>query len=326
MVKKGDLVEIKHAGTNWYHLPDADPALLDERLDVLSTLYKRARDITPLIGQALEIAAFKTLSAQTTLSFFGHFKDLDAHDDSTPYGKVEPPNFLTGKSTPTDKRLDFLLQLDRAGFVGLELKNVREWYYPRRPEVRDFLLKCCALDVVPVLIVRRRHISLFNIFNPCGVITHETYNQLYPETTRDLAAQVKHKDLLGYHDIRVGNSPDHRLTYFITRNLPKVLPAHRKRFDRFKGLLYEYANQTITYAEFVERLQERTGQSSKKTKTPKRIPVLRISAKQLDVLQAGLAKFTGKQTAPQPKHLPTNPTSKRAKTHPRPKKTRPPTF
>src|ERR1041385_4770537 len=54
MVKKGDLVEIKFAGTAWYHLPDAEPSLLHDRLDVLSTLFKHARSITLRIGQALE--------------------------------------------------------------------------------------------------------------------------------------------------------------------------------------------------------------------------------------------------------------------------------
>jgi len=318
LVKKGDLVEVQHVGTSWYHLPDADPQILQDRLDVLSSLFQRARDITLIIGQALEIAAFRALSAQTTLPFLGHFKDLDAHDDSTRYSKLEPPSFLSGKTTPSGKQLDFILQLDKAGFVGLELKNVREWYYPARPQVREFLLKCCALDVVPVLIVRRSHISLFNVLNPCGVIIHETYNQLYPETARDLATQVKQKDLLGYHDVKVGNTPDQRLTNFITVNLPKLLPTYRKRFDLFKDLLNEYANQNMTYTEFVEKLKERTSQSSKQTKTSKPGLNRRIDPKERQKqIEAALAKiaerFSSTSTAK------SKPQAKRGKTQPRPK-------
>jgi hypothetical protein len=144
------------------------------------------------------------------------------------------------------------------GFAGLELKNVREWFYPARTQVRDLLLKCCAINVVPVLIARRIHISLFNVFNPCGVITHQTYNQLYPYSDRTLAEKVSHKDLLGYHDIRVGNAPDDRLMRFLSVNLPKLLPASRKRFDLFKDLLADYANQRIDYPELVKHVKSRT--------------------------------------------------------------------
>jgi len=287
MVKKGTLIEVQQAGINWYHLPDADREEVQKRLDVLAPLFKRARAITLRIGQALEIATFRALSSQNTLSFLGHFRDLDDHDDSTLYSKIEPPTFLSGKTTPSGKELDFILQLDQAGFAGLELKNVREWFYPARPQVRDFLLKCCALDVVPVLIVRRRHISLFNVLNPCGVITHETYNQLYPETDRALALDVRHKDLLGYHDVRIGNSPDQRLTNFITINLPKLLPAFRKRFDLFKDLLSLYANQNINYPEFFVKVKERTGLASEK---PKRSKSLSRKEIDWDQLARALAK------------------------------------
>ena len=36
--------------------------------------------------------------------------------------------------------------------AGIEVKNIREWLYPNREEVRELLLKCCTLNVVPVLI------------------------------------------------------------------------------------------------------------------------------------------------------------------------------
>jgi hypothetical protein len=312
MVKKGTLIEIQQAGINWYHLPDADPNAVQNRLDVLAPLFLRAREITLKIGQALEIATFRALSSQATLSFLGHFRDLDAHDDSTLYSKIEPPNFLSGKTTPSGKELDFILQLDQAGFAGLELKNVREWFYPARPQVRDFLLKCCALDVVPVLIVRRRHISLFNVLNPCGVITHETYNQLYPETERALALDVSHKDLLGYHDVRVGNFPDQRLTNFITINLPKLLPAFRKRFDLFKDLLSLYANQSIDYREFVAKVKERTGRSSEKPKSSSALPITQVDWERLQRILADTFSSTKpKRPSKRPK----------ASSRPKPKKT-----
>ena len=119
------------------------------------------------------------------------------------------------------------------------------------------LFKCCALDVVPVLIARRIHYSTFSVLNPCGVIVHQTYNQLYPESAKDLAQKVRDKQLLGYHDVRVGNQPDGRLVRFIHENLPKVLPGSRVSFDAFKDLLSSYGNGIHSYKSFAARVKRR---------------------------------------------------------------------
>ena len=46
---------------------------------------------TSRLGQTLEIAVFKALRSQTAIPFFGGFRDLDEHDDSKLYKKIEPP-------------------------------------------------------------------------------------------------------------------------------------------------------------------------------------------------------------------------------------------
>ena len=93
--------------------------------------------------------------------------------------------------------------------------------------------------------------------NPCGVIIHETFNQLYPNSATDLAEKVKDKNLLAYHDVRVGNDPDARLTRFIHTNLPLILPAARQKFDAYKDLLCGYANEEYRYASFAARVKRR---------------------------------------------------------------------
>jgi hypothetical protein len=82
-----------------------------------------------------------------------------------------------------DRRLDFLVRhpTATAGWAGIEAKNIRAWMYPDRKEVIDLLSKCLALDVVPVLIARRIQ---FSTLNACGVIVHQTYNQLFPTARR----------------------------------------------------------------------------------------------------------------------------------------------
>jgi len=88
-------------------------------------------------------------------------------------------------------------------------------------------------------------------------VLHQTYNQLYPSADLDLAHKAKDKTLLGYHDIRVGNQPDTRLLKFITVNLPTILPHARRRFEKFKDLLIDYAKQRIPYRVFSWKVRRR---------------------------------------------------------------------
>jgi hypothetical protein len=117
--------------------------------------------------------------------------------------------------------------------------------------------KCLYLDCVPVLIARRIHPSVFFVFNPCGFILHQTYNQLVPQADEALATKAREKDMLAYFDIRLGNQPDVRLTKFLGTNLPMVLPAARKRFDEYKDLLTLYCRGYMGYEEFAARVRRR---------------------------------------------------------------------
>ena len=71
-----------------------------------------------------------------------------------------------------------------------------------------------------------------------------------PYTAAEIAAKAKHKRLLGYHDIRVGNEPDARLRRFVSVNLLKVLPEARARFNKAKDLLYAHATLAISDEDF----------------------------------------------------------------------------
>jgi hypothetical protein len=205
---------------------------------------------------------------QTALTFFGNYPDLQSHDNRTLYSKEEPPSSLSGRQIPGGKKLDFLIHHPSAGYAGIEVKNIREWIYPDREEIREMLSKCCALDVIPVLIARRIHYSTFSVLNPCGVIVHQTFNQLYPESAMGLAAKVRNKRLLGYHDVRVGNQPDARLIRFIHQHLPKLLPTMRTAFDAFKDLLAGYGNGDHSYKSFAARVKRRVRGESEELPSP----------------------------------------------------------
>jgi hypothetical protein len=185
----------------------------------------------------------------------GAFPDLDEHDDSSLYQKEEPPSVISGRKCMG--RLDFILSTTAGVFAGVEIKNVREWMYPDRQEVRDLLRKCTSLDIVPVLISRRIPYVTFKLMNTCGVIVHQTYNQLFPSADVDLANKAKDKNLLGYHDIRVGNEPDARLQKFSALHLPDLINSHRPTFDKFKDLLASFSTGAMKYKEFAARVRRR---------------------------------------------------------------------
>jgi hypothetical protein len=252
---RGHVCRKTGGATVWFHLAttlgDKVEARLKEQEVIHVQLVKQA--FTVRLGQSLEIAVFKALRSGTPCEYYGGFPDLNDHDDSVLYAKEEPPGIVNGVSIPGKKRLDFFLVCDHIP-AGIEAKNVREWLYPHSDEVRDLLLKCCAINAVPVLIARRLPFVTFSLMHMCGVVMHQMYNQLFPATDAALAASARNKNLLGYHDIRVGNEPDGRLQKFISTNLPKVLPAARERFKVHQDLLSQYARRDIKYAEFAKRL------------------------------------------------------------------------
>jgi hypothetical protein len=257
--QSGEIRSVRRLNVPWFYLDQTPEDEWKSRLDAMEEVYRKTQrhTLNIMLGQVLEIAILKALRSQSTLEFFGDYPDLDTHDDSQPYTKEEPPGSLSGRRIPGTKKLDFLIQHPDAGYAGIEAKNIREWLYPDRVEVRELLLKCCALDVVPVLIARRIHYSLFSVLNPCGVIIHQTFNQLYPSASSDLAAELKDKTLLGYHDIRTGNEPDKRLNCFIHNHLPKLLPKARASFEAYKDLLQGYGDGNLSYKSFAARVKRR---------------------------------------------------------------------
>lgn len=241
----------------WYFLASCPKKARDTRFAELEPIHTALGEsaFKLRMGQTLEIAVFRGL-LQQEMTFCGAYLDLEAHDDSKLYKKEEPPSSLSGKIIPKGI-FDFLLFSKEAGPLGLEVKNVREWLYPDRAEIKDMLAKCCAIDAVPVLIARRMPFITSRLLTAAGVIVHQTFNQRFPEADAKLAALAAHKKKLGYHDIRCGNKPDARLLTFLKKNLPKIAPGARERFAKFRDLLSAYGTKEIEYPAFARRVKER---------------------------------------------------------------------
>jgi hypothetical protein len=241
----------------WYHRADADTQAVADKLTTLIPLHDRtaAQPFTMRLGQTLEIAVFKALN-ESNLHFVGGFPDLDGHDDSALYSKEEPPRAFSNRRMPGERRFDFLA-FHSSGPIGIEAKNIREWLYPDREEVRDLLHKAAVADTVPVLIGRRIPYVTFRLLWACGALLFENFNQLYPWSDAALAADVQQKDNLGYHDVRVGSDPNPRLLKFVTETLDAKAEQARERFNQYRDLIEEFGSGEMDYASFAARIRRR---------------------------------------------------------------------
>lgn len=257
---KREIVRLEEGGIVWFHLRSTPADIVEERMAAQLPVAREIQreNFLKRLGQTLEIALYRALGEQEVLEPFGAFLDLDDHDDSTLYSKEEPPSAMGAKKIPGGKRVDFLVRHPEAGWAAIEAKNIRAWLYPNEDKIMDLLAKAVALDCVPILVARRIPFVTFKVLWTCGVVVHQTYNQLYPESDRALADEARDRHLLGFHDIRVGNQPDGRLLKFTGTNLAKVLPEARDRFEEYKDLLAEFGAGPMGYEEFAGRVRRRS--------------------------------------------------------------------
>jgi hypothetical protein len=256
LVKAGTIIDNKLDQAHWFHLADEDAARVEARLGELRPVWQdfTSKNVVRRTGQALEIAVFKALNNSGNHHVFGGFNDLADHDDSTLYSKEEVKN-VSGKSLGA-KSLDFIA-LVNGQLCGIEVKNVRPWYYAHDPDLREAIGKALTLGAMPVFIARRIQYVTFRVFGTCGVIMHETYNQRMASYDEPLAKKASHKDLLGYHDIRAHNEPDARLQKFVDSTLPSLLENAARRLENYKDLLHAFAFEEMAYAEFAARVRRR---------------------------------------------------------------------
>ena len=257
LIEEGKIKVLRRHDAPWFYLPSTPEQTVQKRLAEQLPIFLDFQHTGKRVGQCLEIAIYRALLQQDTLEHIGCFTNLEEHDDSSLYSKEEPPRSLSGNHLPRKTRLDFLVRHQESGWAGIEAKNIRVWMYPNREEIIRLLEKAVALDCV-LLIARRISFVAFKVLSTCGVVLHETYNQLLPEADRDLAEKARDKRLLGYHDVRVGNQPDDRLVKFVSSNLPQVLPEARIRFDEYKDLVRGFVDEDLSYKEFAARVRRRS--------------------------------------------------------------------
>ncbi len=99
LLSRSAIVQISTEHGPWFHPHSTPPSIVSHRLAELKPIHAAttAGLFTVRAGQTLEIAVFKALVQAPALISFGHFRDLNSHDDSALY---RPPAALSGRSVP----------------------------------------------------------------------------------------------------------------------------------------------------------------------------------------------------------------------------------
>ncbi len=255
LLRRGDLIITDYERSQWYHRANENPAKIQARLAELQPIWARFTNgaTAARTGQALEIAVWRALRA-AGIDVYGGFDDLNQHDDSKLYHKVELQSF--NGATIGKHALDFIVRVGNH-HCGIEVKNTRPWFYAHDPDLRELIRKALTLQVQPVLIARRIQYVTFRVLGTCGLIMHETYNQRMANADTELANLARHKDLLGYHDIRTGNLADARLANFFTKSLPAIVDQAQEKVARYRDLLWAFSAEKMAYEEFAARVRRR---------------------------------------------------------------------
>ncbi|HEY2547872.1 MAG TPA: hypothetical protein VGI46_17500 [Candidatus Acidoferrum sp.] len=258
MLNQGEIIKIDRGRTPWFCLSDTPRDEVEEWLEVVEPIYEQTQEamFKQRLGQVLEIAVLKALKASAR-NFLGDYPNLDEHDDSELYDKIEPPRNISGNKIEKGP-LDYVV-FEPGGRGGIEVKNYRTWIYPDKTEVRNLLWKCGDVGAVPVLMARRLPYITFRLLNLSGCIVYQHYNQLYANADKALAEAASDKDLLGYHDVRVGSEPDKRMNHFVSELLPGLVGDAQNTFERFRDLHLAYGREELDYTHWVREVMTRSG-------------------------------------------------------------------
>ena len=102
---EGRIGRVNAANAPWFYAGNTSPEQRDARLQELLPVYTQYTKIVNRIRQVLEIATYRALCQLIDAEFYGRYKDLDAHDDSTMYSKEEPPQHIGTRSLHGDERI-----------------------------------------------------------------------------------------------------------------------------------------------------------------------------------------------------------------------------
>lgn len=138
----------------------------------------------------------------------------------------------------------FLQLVDKQGFptgslvILFEVKNIRDWIYPRAPELHQLLDKAARLQLqhpdlpfVPALVCRRAHTTAMYMAQDLGFQVMQTYTQfILPRHDLDSAHIEEVRQELGYLDLLVHDIDHSSLTKPLSGSMLQVASVRSQRW------------------------------------------------------------------------------------------------
>ncbi|MBL4757847.1 MAG: hypothetical protein JKY32_09510 [Rhizobiales bacterium] len=255
LVKSGELRKIRAHGRDWFALSDTPQNLIDKRIEAQFDVLRLTLDnnFSTRVGDALEIAIYRALGKADALNSLGGFRRLTPKPTTSHLKKEEPPSIFNGRELQGNKRFDFLVGTDT--WAGIECKNIREWLYPNRTEIRHLLRKSIELDIPPILIGRRIPYVTRRLLQPAGMLLWETRSQFYPAEYDNIAAQIREKNLLASstYGLRISQHLKFKISYLASSpknflRLARVLMSSRICSPDMPMATFNIKNLRLEYA------------------------------------------------------------------------------
>jgi len=127
--------------------------------------------------------------------------------------------------------------------IGVEDKNYREWVYADNPKIRVLLGKCLAQDMLPVLVTRKVHYTTRLLFSYLGAVAFQTHYQCFPLKYAERLAEARHKDGLGFADIRFTEEPPEHVVRLFSEYLPRLITPAWTKFKKNADIIQAYVDQ-----------------------------------------------------------------------------------
>jgi len=175
----------------------------------------------------------------------------------TPAGRPPSAGFeisgvpITGPQGALDH---YLIHKHTGILVGVEDKNYRDWFYPTRFEIKQLLKKCHAYNMLPVLVTRKVHFTTRVLFHHLGALAFQTHNQCFATKYADRLVDVRHKDGLGFADMRFTDEPLPHIVRLFSDLLPRLIDTSWEKFNANRELIEAFSEEEIDYPHLLSEL------------------------------------------------------------------------
>jgi len=196
----------------------------------------------------------KSLEAivQSAIELSGQYVWFNEPGQSPSAGTSIAGTRLTGDGGPLDH---YIMHLSPPALhIGVEDKNYREWIYPYDPHIKQLLGKCQAQDMLPVLVTRKVHYTTRLLFSFLGGLAFQTHYQCFPPKYAERLAEARHKDGLGFADIRFTEEPPQHVIRLFSEYLPRLSRPAWTKFKNNADIIKAYVDEEIDYLHLLAEL------------------------------------------------------------------------